>query len=233
MLETVFHLSSLGRQVLGRFGRAGISARLFLNARWRWTPYEQIASRVPAKGIILDLGSGHGLLSLAMSLSEPQRKIRGIDHEPSRVAMAQHAATGLTNLEFATGNLLEAVADDGLRGNVAAIVILDALHYLTAAEQEIFLAHCRRALQPGGVLLIRDVDADAGNSFFINRFYERTMTGLGFTRADRLNFRPRGEWHQLLASAGFESASEPCSRFPFADLLFVSRLSAAQAALAA
>ena len=224
---------SLGQQVLSRYRGATTRARLFLKARWAWTPYEQIAAWLPAHGKILDLGSGHGLLSLALGLNAPNRIIRGIDHDPKRVVMAQQAATGLTNLEFTTGNLLDAVADESLCGTVAGIVIMDALHYLDCREQELFLAYSRAALRPGGVLLIRDVDAGAGKSFFVNRLYERAMTGLGFTRADRLNFRTRGEWLQLLANAGFESACEPCSRYPFADLLFVCKLPAVQAALAA
>src|SRR5207244_4171982 len=99
-------LSSLGRQVLDRYRGAGMSARLFLNLRWRWTPYEEIARRVPTRGQILDLGSGHGLLSLAMSLSAPARTIRGIDHDAKRVEMASKAAAGLSNLQFAVSGLL-------------------------------------------------------------------------------------------------------------------------------
>lgn len=226
-------LSTLGRRVLGRYRGAGSAARLFLNARWRWTPYEQIAGRLAPQGLMLDLGSGHGLLSLAMGLSEPRRTIRGIDHDPRRVRLARQAAAGLTNVEFATGNVLDAVADPSLCGTVAGIVVMDMIHYLPYAEQELFLARCRVLLQHGGDLLIRDVDADAGKSFVINRVHERVMTSLGFTRGERLNFRSRGEWLRVLAGAGFQAASEPCSRFPFADLLFHCRLAPALAARAA
>jgi SAM-dependent methyltransferase len=226
-------LSSLGRQILSRYAGAGMTARLYLSMRWRWTPYEHIAAFLPTKGTILDLGSGHGLLSMALGLSQPARTIRAIDHEPGRVIIAQKAAAGLANLQFSTGGLLDAVGDDRLRVKVAGIAILDAIHYLDYDEQEVFLARARKALQPGGILLIRDVDAGAGKNFLVNRLYERAMTGLGFTSADRLNFRTHHEWRRLLTRAGFESASEPCSRFPFADLLFICKLPAAHAARAA
>jgi SAM-dependent methyltransferase len=226
-------LSFLGQQVLCRYRAASKLARLYLNTRWRWTPYENIAAHVPPQGLILDLGSGHGLLSLAMSLSEPGRTIRGVDHEPTRVELAREAAAGQANVEFAIGGLLEAVTDESLSGRVAGIVIMDAIHYLDYDEQEVLLSGARKALRPGGVLLIRDVDASAGKSFIVNRLYEKAMTGLGFTRADRLNFRSNDEWLQVLAKAGFEAASTPCNRFPFADLLFACRRPAVQAALAA
>ena len=223
-----FRLTSLGRDVLNRYRGAGLSARTFLNLRWRWTPYEEIARRISTHGVILDLGSGHGLLSLAMALSEPTRIVRGFDHDEKRVDMARKAAAGLANVEFSSGGIRDIVADPGLRGQVAGIVVIDALHYLTFAEQEAFLADARNALRPGGALLIRDVDAAAGNNFLVNRLHERIMTGIGFTRAEQLNFRTRADWLLMLAKAGFEAACEPCSRFPFADLLFTSTAPAAE-----
>ena len=83
-----FRQTSLGRDVLNRYRGAGLSARTFLNMRWRWTPYEEIARRISTHGVILDLGSGHGLLSLAMAISEPTRIVRGFDHDEKRVDMA-------------------------------------------------------------------------------------------------------------------------------------------------
>lgn len=228
-----FGLTTLGSQVLRRYTGVGAISRLFLSARWRWTPYEQIASYLPTQGNILDLGCGHGLLSLAMGMSEPARTIHAIDHEQSRVTIAQKAASGLANITFQTGSLLDTSAADQWRGAVAGIVIIDAIHYLPPAEQEVFLVNARKALIPGGVLLIRDVDAGAGKTFFINRLYEKTMTGLGFTMAKDLNFRSQAEWLDLLGKTGFDCTTEPCCRFPFADRLFVCRQRAAQVALAA
>jgi 2-polyprenyl-3-methyl-5-hydroxy-6-metoxy-1,4-benzoquinol methylase len=219
-------LGTLGKDVLRRYRHASMSARWFLNARWRWTPYEQIASRVPARGLILDLGAGHGLLSIALALGSSERKIRGIDHDERRIAVAQKAAADLGNLEFKSGGLLDAVADRELWGAVSGIVVMDAMHYLTHHEQIVFLANARQALAPGGVLLIRDVDAAAGKNFIINRWHERIMTGLGFTRASQLHFRTQSDWLQVLAEAGFAAACEPCSRFPFADLLFTGTAAA-------
>lgn len=228
-----FGLTTLGSQVLRRYAGVGGVSRLFLGARWRWTPYQQIASYIPTHGNILDLGCGHGLLSLAMGLSEPTRTILPIDHEPWRVAIAQKAASDLVNITVETGSLLDIVAAEYWHGTVAGIVIIDAIHYLPPDEQVAFLVHARKALMPGGVLLIRDVDAGAGKTFFINRRYEKMMTGLGFTMAKDLHFRSQAEWLTLLEDAGFDCTTEPCCRFPFADCLFVCRLRAAQTALAA
>lgn len=215
-----FRVSPLGRRVLARYRGAGLASRLFLNARWRWTPYERIVAALPASGTILDLGSGHGLLSLALAMSGPRRTVRGVDHDPTRTALACRAAESVPNVAFETGSLLDGVtAADG-------IVVLDALHYLSFDEQELFLARCRAALRPGGVFLVRDVDAGAGSRSVVNRAYERVMTGLRITRAEKLHFRSAGEWVAALGRAGFAAAVEPCGRFPFADLLFTSQAAA-------
>lgn len=225
-----FRLSPLGRRVLSRYHGAGVATRLFLNARWRWTPYEAVAARLPASGTILDLGSGHGLLSLALAMGGPGRTVRGTDHDARRVGLARRAAEGVANLEFTPGNLLDAAGDGTASGTVAGVVVLDALHYLSHDEQELFLARCRAALrEPDGVLLVRDVDAGAGPASQFNRLYERVMTGLGITRAERLHFRSRAGWIAALAGAGFDVACEPCGRFPFADLLFACRVAGAAA----
>ncbi len=226
-------LTSLGSEVLRRYAGVGFVSRLFLSARWRWTPYQQIADYLPVDGTILDLGCGHGLLSLAMGLSAPRRMIHAIDHEPSRVAIARAAASGLDNIAVQAASLFDFVASEHWQGAVDGIVIIDAIHYLSRSEQESLLIHARNALRPGGVMLIRDVDAAAGNTFFINRLYEKTMTGLGFTVGKDLNFRSQAEWLDLLRKTGFDCTSEPCSRFPFADRLFVCRQRVAQAVLAA
>lgn len=230
MSSSFFRLSPIGREVLQRYQGLSRSARLFLSARWRWTPYEQIASHVPTAGTVLDFGAGHGLLSLAMKLSAPDRIIRGIDHDAGRVDIARRAAAGLANIEFQTGTLESALAE---QASVAGIVVIDAMHYLTLEAQERFVRRAWEVLAPGGVLLIRDVDADAGGTFFINRLHEKIMTGLGFTRADRLHFRTQAQWQELLTGAGFECAHEKCSRFPFADRLFRCRRLAQSQAMAA
>lgn len=216
-------LTPLGLRVLQRYRGSGLKTRGFLRARWAWTPYEQIAAILPSSGTILDLGSGHGLLSLTMALSKPERFICGIDHDARRVEMSQQAANALPNAQFVVGDMLKAVAKQRLVGSLAGIVVMDAMHYLSFEDQETFLQNAIAALRPGGVLLVRDIDAGAGKTFWINRLFERMMVGLGFTCADRLHFRNREEWHDLFVRNGFEASSEPCSRFPFADRLFICK----------
>jgi SAM-dependent methyltransferase len=59
------------------YSGAPISTRSFIWLRWWLTPYREIAAALPGTGRVLDLGSGHGLLSLALSMGSDRREIIG------------------------------------------------------------------------------------------------------------------------------------------------------------
>ena len=204
--------------VLRRYAGAPWGTRFFLGLRWFWTPYAQMAALLPARGTIIDGGSGHGLFSLALALQSPSRRVRGVDHSRERLGMAEGAARGLPNLSFREGDFRR------IRGNrLAGIALIDVLHYLPYGAQRRLLKDSFRSLRRGGVLLFRDVDRGPGLSSFLNGLHESLMTGLGLTRAEGLYFRTAAEWSRLAEQAGFEVRQKPTGRFPFADVLFHCR----------
>ena len=106
----------------------------------------------------------------------------------------------------------------------SAVVILDVMLYLEPHEQAQLLAGVAAALEPGGLLLMREADAAAGLPFHVTRWAER-LAGLGRARPRwRLHYRSAGEWTRLLDSLGFTVESEPMSRgTPFANILHAAR----------
>lgn len=203
-----------GKDVLHRYSGLTPGARLFLSLRWLWTPYVEMASELPARGRILDGGCGHGLLSLALGLQSPARKVLGLDHAEERVEAGTAAARGIPGLRFQKGDYRKPPP-----GPFDGIALIDCLHYLTYDEQAKVLAACRKRLRRGGVLLFREVDRKPGFASAFNRFHEAVMTGLGFTKAEGLHFRSAGGWVRFAKEAGFQVESRPCARFPFADHL--------------
>jgi 2-polyprenyl-3-methyl-5-hydroxy-6-metoxy-1,4-benzoquinol methylase len=214
--------------ILRRYRQCSLSTRLFLRLRWRLTPYEAIAARLPHDGVILDLGSGHGLLALTLALQSADRQVFGVDHDEARVAMANKAAADLPNVQFAVGDFTAFLRQQTTPP--AAVVIMDAMHYLTFTEQKQLVERAWTLLPAGGMLVVREVDTQAGLTSRINKIHERVMTWCGFTRADHLFFRSPAGWHDLFTSRGFESDSERCSCFPFADRLFICLKAAASTA---
>ena len=214
-------------QISSLFAESPLSTRCFLRLRSILTPYDRMASVIPTRGRVLDLGSGHGLLAFALSLGSHEREIIGIDHDPDRVRLAEAAALRLpvgSSLSFEVGDLKEKLWSFP-SGSLVGIAMIDILHYFDPATQELLVGEAARVLGPGGILAVREIDSDDGIRAAANRFYERLATGIGFTRSagPKLSFRGAGGWVSLLESAGFKVGSERCGPSFFADVLFVAQ----------
>jgi ubiquinone/menaquinone biosynthesis C-methylase UbiE len=208
------------------YSGAPISTRSFIWLRWWLTPYREIAAALPGSGRVLDLGSGHGLLSLALSMGSDRREIIGIDHDHARVRLAERAAArhqSPSKPRFEVGDLEKALATFD-SGSLSGIAMIDILHYLAPDSQAELLHEAARVLEPGGILAIREVDPEGGAAAVWNRFYEKVATRIGFTQSARadLEFRSVAGWTSMLESAGFDVRSEPCGSALFSDVLFIA-----------
>ena len=209
------------------FSGAPLSTRSFIWLRWWLTPYREIAAVLPSSGRILDLGSGHGLLSLALSMGSDQREVIGIDHDQARGRLAERAGArrgSLSKPKFEVGDLEKALATFA-PVSLSGIAMIDILHYLAPDSQAALLREAARALEPGGILAVREVDPDGGVAAVWNRLYENVATRIGFTQSARadLEFRSVAGWTRMLETAGFDVRSEPCGSPLFSDVLFIAR----------
>jgi uncharacterized protein len=214
-------------RITSLFAEAQPSTRSFIWLRWRLTPYHRIASFLPRRGRVLDLGSGHGLLSIALSMDSAQREIIGIDHDPGRVRLAEGAIArheSVSKPRFEVGDLEKKLATFA-SGSLAGIAMIDILHYFDPAGQRALLEGAARALEPTGILVVREVDSEGGVAAVWNRAYENVATRVGFTRSVRrqLEFRSVSGWVKMLESAGFGVQSEPCGSRIFSDVLFIAQ----------
>jgi len=175
---------------------------------------------IPAGQRVLDLGCGQGLLAVLLELAgERPAKFHGIDIRPHDIARARAAAP---QGEWVEGDMRtsEFPASD-------AVVILDVLHYLSAAEQREVLERIRTALGDGGTLLLRVADGNATLRFRYTLFVDHVVTALRAGSWPTLHTRPIGEWQALLESLGFTVTTEPMSHgTPFANVLCVARYKA-------
>ncbi len=189
---------------------------------------------LPLQGRLLDLGCGRGIaLALLATARERARRgewpeswpsppthldLHGIEGRPRIAARAAAALAGAATIEtadLATADLPAA----------RAVLLLDVLHYLPAAEQNRLLARVAACLEPGGVLLLREPDAAAGPRFLATRAAERLCALARGHIRQRFHYRTAAAWRVLLAAHGLAtSLPEPLSEgTPYANVLLEAK----------
>lgn len=117
--------------------------------------YQLFESLMPKKGIIVDVGCGYGFLPYMLMYKGKNRQVLGVDYDDEKIAVADNCVHKTPNMSFAVGDVTtyNFPSADGF-------IISDVLHYLEKEQQVRVIEHCVEKLNKGGVLVIRDADAD-------------------------------------------------------------------------
>lgn len=192
---------------------------------------------LPAKGQFLDLGCGQGSLfawllaarKLFESGNWPTEwpvppapsNLRGIELMQKDVDRAGRAF-GFDHPLVNIGQGDMTAADFG---QVDAITVLDALHYIDPGGQADVLRRIRAALPPGGLFLTRVGDASAGLPYHLCNWVDHTVTFVRGHRLPRLYCRRLADWVSLIEGLGFTVESGPIrDGKPFANVMLVCRV---------
>lgn len=182
------------------FDALPLAERLFVRARALSAPLHELERRAP-NGHLLDVGCGHGLLTAMLALGSPQRTVLGIDPDERKVQLARDSVGQLPNVSFrcATAEQL------GERGELDGAVIADVLYLVPVGEWRRLLGAVRALLRPGGVLLLKEAEADGSWRHQKTLLQEQLMVKLlGRTKASGgLGFQPRAVLEAEVTAAGF------------------------------
>ena len=146
-------------------------------------------------------------------------RLLGVDRDQDRVRYARERFKERSEIEIREG-----LGWDELKRSLwDAVVMIDVLHYFSDDELRQLFTLVRARLKDGGVFIFRDLDTEFGGvRSVINRTYERVAVGTGFTQGAQVNVKSRRVWSEFTKSQGFQVSSRPCTRFPFADVLFTA-----------
>lgn len=219
-----------------RYIAAGLMHTEFVRGKLRHDPLYFWLLRsglLPSRGRLLDLGCGRGiLLSLLVTAGEqaargdypktwappPRPELHAIEGRPHVAQVARQALAGSAVVESADLRSAPLPAASG-------VLLFDVLHYLAPGDQEDLLRRIAVALEPGGILLVREADAGAGWRFRAVRLSERLsalLRGL-FRRGpwpQRFHYRSARAWDHLLSLLGFDVAREDMGMgTPYANVL--------------
>jgi 2-polyprenyl-3-methyl-5-hydroxy-6-metoxy-1,4-benzoquinol methylase len=209
------------RRVLSLYKDSTLVTRAHVRVRWATCPFEAVAAEVPASGRILEVGCGHGLLSLLLAVTSAARDVHGIDVDEDKLDAARAAAVRAdvtASFEAVHGGELPDGPWDG-------IAIVDVLYLLDADAQRALLASCAERLAPGGSLIVKEMAPVPKWKAAWNHAQEvAAVKLLGITEGSELTFLPPAELAAAMAGAGLDVRERPLHRhYPHPHHLLVGR----------
>jgi 2-polyprenyl-3-methyl-5-hydroxy-6-metoxy-1,4-benzoquinol methylase len=197
-----------------------LGTRLFVQLRRCLSPVQSIAEKVPGSGSVLDIGCGHGLISLALACAQAKRRILGIDPSSAKLDIAARAGKKLPNVEFRRSS-----AEDVHDEKFDVILLIDVLYLLPYERKLALLRRCRNLLSPDGTLIVKASDTHPAWKYAVTYAQEKFMTGAELTLGHcGLHFLSCRQNNALLHHAGFVTEMHHLRHWtPYPHVFFVAR----------
>ncbi len=210
---------AIARRASDRYVGASISAWEFARGKLRGDPvYRQVlfGEWLPSGGSVLDIGCGQGLTLAVLAEGKIPRfdRLVGIELRPHRARLAR-AALG------DDAEIIESDARNVSPRGFRAVLLFDVLQMMSKADQDALLSTVVDALEPGGIILVREADASAGWRFLAVRAGNRLTAVVSGVWRQRFEFRTAREWRECFSRHGLDVETVPASSgTPFANHLF-------------
>jgi 1-acyl-sn-glycerol-3-phosphate acyltransferase len=117
--------------------------------------YQLFHKLLPAKGKILDIGSGYGDRAYLLHFASKEREFTGVDSDEDKVEMANNCFSKDDKINFIFADISEYTFK-----NYDAIIMVDFLQQMQKAAQKLLIEKCISHLNPGGKLIIRTDNKD-------------------------------------------------------------------------
>jgi 1-acyl-sn-glycerol-3-phosphate acyltransferase len=139
--------------------------------------YQVYCDLLPKKGEILDLGCGYGYVSYMLAFTSEERVITGVDYDAVKIRVAENCYDKTDRITFTCADASEydITPRDGF-------LLSDVLHYLSPEKQEHLLRRCMENLNNGGVILVREANAELAVRHKKSRLTEFLSTHIGFNK---------------------------------------------------
>lgn len=171
-----------------------------------FNPFDRLVREIPEGADLLDVGCGTGQFIAQLALNGKPGVCFGVDAKRRRVQAARNLARRLKGVDarFERARMPE----DWPAGAFDAICMIDHLRHVQAAAQHSLFAAAVDRLKPGGILLVKEIDADAGLAARLAAAWEFGMSGVAphllpatrlrqWAQGAGLKFVRQGNWRAL------------------------------------
>lgn len=215
------------RRASDRYVNGSITAWEFARGKLRGDPlYRAVLydGLLPSGGTLVDIGCGQGLMlavlveaaagDAARASTSAFVSLVGVEIRPRVAALARGALNGDATIIEGDARQLEPAA-------ARSVLLFDVLHLMSGDEQERLLAAIARAVEPAGVVLVREADASAGWRFSAVRIGNQLKAWTAGAWRQRFHFRPRAAWVECFSRHGFDAEVRPMGAgTPFGNVLY-------------
>lgn len=194
--------------------------RIKVKMEKRYAYFHQL---IPRQAKICDIGCGYGPMDYMLALLAPEREIIAIDYDEEKIALAQHSFQR-RNME----QRLRFVHADALSFQVPSsdvFILSDILHYLIFEEQTELIGRCVKELQEGGMIVIRDSNAEQTDAHKLTRLSEWFSTRVfAFNKKDReLQFPDEAQFQRIAKTHGLLCQTQANDRFSSNTIYILSK----------
>jgi uncharacterized protein (DUF2062 family) len=228
--------AELVRRASERYVQSSITAWEFARGKLRFDPiyrallYGGLLGGQRTGGTLIDIGCGQGLTLVVLSearayarSAEPPAdgalpvfdRLIGVELRPRIAAIAAAALRG-------DAEIIAADARDVGMQPADVVLFFDVLHMVPPNAQEALVAAAAAALNPGGVIVIREADAGGGWRFHMVALGNRLKAFAFGNWRQRFYFRSALEWEACLARFRMRVETRPMGQgTPFANVVLL------------
>ena len=175
-------------------------------------PFDKLEMLVPKKGVIIDLGCSHGLLSNYLGLTSETRDVLGVEMNENRIKFAN---IGIKNTKFKAGDITKIDIPPA-----DCIIFTHVLHHLfTYKDQEILLKFCYDKLKSDGILIICEVGKTPKWKYIISLISDKILYPF-----EKINFMQIENLKTLLKKMNFHVEIIPMhNKSVFSHITFLGK----------
>jgi uncharacterized protein (DUF2062 family)/2-polyprenyl-3-methyl-5-hydroxy-6-metoxy-1,4-benzoquinol methylase len=201
-----------------RYDGAPARDRRFVAACLRNDPLLGLLGRLGPLGALLEVGARRGQFGLCLLDQGAAQSVVGVEQDARLVAVARAAAR--TDADFRQAEPL------GVGWPSAdTILLVDVLQRLPRAEHEALLRRALQSLNPGGRIVLRDLDTGQGVRSRLTMLAARAGAWWRGEQTGRFEYRTAQEWVQMLSSLGMRcELAAQSEATPLAQVVLVASL---------